>query len=287
MMAVYLKELRSYFTGILGWLFAAFLTLFAGIYTMVYALTNGSPDFELVISSITFIYMIGVPILTMRSVAEEKHSRTDQLLYALPVKLSHIVMGKYLALCTVLLLPVCVIGLYPLVIMQFGALNMKLIYTTLAAFFLLGAALMSVGLFISSLTESQVAAAVLTLVAMLILYFISSLATFVPNEGRASLIALCAVVAVFALILLALTRNALVALLVAAAGVGGLCAAYMASPDGFTGLFARIMGQLSLFDRFDVFANGILDLTGVVYFLSVSGVFLFLTVQSLEKRRWS
>lgn len=287
MMAVYLKELRSYFTGILGWLFAAFLTLFAGIYTMVYALTNGSPDFELVISSITFIYMIGVPILTMRSVAEEKHSRTDQLLYALPVKLSHIVMGKYLALCTVLLLPVCVIGLYPLVIMQFGALNMKLIYTTLAAFFLLGAALMSVGLFISSLTESQVAAAVLTLVAMLILYFISSLATFVPNEGRASLIALCAVVVVFALILLALTRNSLVALLVAAAGVGGLCAAYMASPDGFTGLFAKIMGQLSLFDRFDVFANGILDLTGVVYFLSVSGVFLFLTVQSLEKRRWS
>ena len=287
MMAVYLKELRSYFTGILGWLFAAFLTLFAGIYTMVYALTNGSPDFELVISSITFIYMIGVPILTMRSVAEEKHSRTDQLLYALPVKLSHIVMGKYLALCTVLLLPVCVIGLYPLIIMQFGALNLKLIYTTLAAFFLLGAALMSVGLFISSLTESQVAAAVLTLVAMLILYFISSLATFVPNEGRASLIALCAVVAVFALILLALTRNSLVALLVAAAGVGGLCAAYMASPDGFTGLFARIMGQLSLFDRFDVFANGILDLTGVVYFLSVSGVFLFLTVQSLEKRRWS
>lgn len=287
MMAVYLKELRSYFTGILGWLFAAFLTLFAGIYTMVYALTNGSPDFELVISSITFIYMIGVPILTMRSVAEEKHSRTDQLLYALPVKLSHIVMGKYLALCTVLLLPVCVIGLYPLFLAQFGALNMKLIYTTLAAFFLLGAALMSVGLFISSLTESQVAAAVLTLVAMLILYFISSLATFVPNEGRASLIALCAVVAVFALILLALTRNSLVALLVAAAGVGGLCAAYMASPDGFTGLFARIMGQLSLFDRFDVFANGILDLTGVVYFLSVSGVFLFLTVQSLEKRRWS
>ena len=287
MMAVYLKELRSYFTGILGWLFAAFLTLFAGIYTMVYALTNGSPDFELVISSITFIYMIGVPILTMRSVAEEKHSRTDQLLYALPVKLSHIVMGKYLALCTVLLLPVCVIGLYPLFLMQFGALNLKLIYTTLMAFFLLGAALLSVGLFISSLTESQVAAAVLTLVAMLILYFISSLATFVPNEGRASLIALCAVVAVFALILLALTRNSLVALLVAAAGVGGLCAAYMASPDGFTGLFARIMGQLSLFDRFDVFANGILDLTGVVYFLSVSGVFLFLTVQSLEKRRWS
>ena len=287
MTAVYLKELRSYFTGVLGWLFAAFLTLFAGIYTMVYSLTNGSPDFELVISSITFIYMIGVPILTMRSVAEEKHSRTDQLLYALPVKLSHIVMGKYLALCTVLLLPVCVIGLYPLFLMQFGALNLKIIYTTLLAFFLLGAALLSVGLFISSLTESQVAAAVLTLVAMLILYFISSLATFVPNEGRASLIALCAVVALFALILLALTRNSVVALLVAAAGTGGLCAAYMMSPTGFTGLFAKIMGQLSLFDRFDVFANGILDLTGVVYFLSVSGVFLFLTVQSLEKRRWS
>lgn len=287
MMAIYRKELRSYFTGVLGWLFAAFLLLFAGIYTMVYSLTNGSADFEYVISSITFIYMIGVPILTMRSLAEERHSRTDQLLYALPVKLSHIVLGKFLALCTVLLLPVCVVGLYPLVLMQFGALNMKLIYTTLLAFFLLGAALLSVGLFISSLTESQVAAAVLTLVAMLVLYFISALSTFVPSEGLASLIALCAAVLVFALILFALTRNSLVALVVAALGVGGLYAGYMASPASFSGLFARIMGNLSLFDRFDVFSGGVLDLTGVVYFLSVAGVFLFLTVQSLEKRRWS
>ncbi len=287
MMAIYRKELKSYFTGVLGWLFAAFLLLFAGIYTMVYSLTSGSADFEYVISSITFIYMIGVPILTMRSLAEERHSRTDQLLYALPVKLSHIVLGKYLALCTVLLLPVCVIGLYPLALMQFGALNLKLIYTTLLAFFLLGAALLSVGLFISSLTESQVAAAVLTLVAMLILYFISSLASFVPSEGMSSLIALCAAALGFALILFALTRNSLVALLVAALGVGGLYAAYMASPDRFAGLFARIMGNLSLFDRFDVFSGGVLDLTGVVYFLSVAGVCLFLTVQSLEKRRWS
>lgn len=287
MIAIYRKELKGYFTGVLGWLFAAFLLLFAGIYTMVFSLTNGSPNFEYVISSITFIYMIGVPILTMRSLAEERHSRTDQLLYALPVKLSHVVMGKYLALCTVLLLPVCVIGLYPLILMQFGALNLKLIYTTLLAFFLLGAALLSVGLFISSLTESQVAAAVLTLVAMLILYFISSLATFVPTEGVASLIALCAAVAVFALILFLLTRNSLISLLVAVIGVGGLYLAYSADPTAFTGLFADIMSSLSLFDRFDVFANGMLDLTGVVYFLSVAGVFLFLTVQSLEKRRWS
>lgn len=287
MIAIYRKELKGYFTGVLGWLFAAFLLLFAGIYTMVFSLTNGSPNFEYVISSITFIYMIGVPILTMRSLAEERHSRTDQLLYALPVKLSHVVMGKYLALCTVLLLPVCVIGLYPLILMQFGALNLKLIYTTLLAFFLLGAALLSVGLFISSLTESQVAAAVLTLVAMLILYFISSLATFVPTEGVSSLIALCAAVAVFALILFLLTRNSLISLLVAVIGVGGLYLAYSADPTAFTGLFADIMSSLSLFDRFDVFANGMLDLTGVVYFLSVAGVFLFLTVQSLEKRRWS
>ena len=287
MMAIYQKELKSYFTGVLGWLFAAFLLLFAGIYTMAFHLSNNYTQFEYVISNITFIYMIGVPILTMRSIAEERHSRTDQLLYALPVKLSHIVMGKYLALCTVLLVPVLIIGVYPLILSQFGTMNFKLIYSALLGFFLLGAALLSIGLFISSLMESQVGAAVLTLVAMLVLYFIGQLASFVPTDGRASLIALSISVAVFALILFLLTRNGLAAGIVLLGGVAGLYVGYMLAPEAFSGLFTDIMSQLSLFDRLDVFIDGVLDLTGVVYFLSIIVVCLFMTVQSLEKRRWS
>lgn len=287
MTAVFRRELKGYFTGVTGWLFAAFLLLFAGIYTMAFCLMGGSAEYERVIGSITFIYMIGVPVLTMRSLAEERHNHTDQLLYALPVRVSGIVMGKFLALCAVLLLPVCVVGAYPLILMQYGALNLRSVYTALLAFFLLGAALLAVGLFISSLTESQVAAAVLTLVSMLLLYFLSSLASFVPTDGFASLIALCAVVVAFALILYALTRTPLLALLTAAVGVGGLYAGYLYRPDAFTGLFAGIMSALSPFDRFDVFSTGVLDLNGVVFFLSVTAVFLFLTVQSLEKRRWS
>ena len=287
MMAIYQKELKSYFTGILGWLFAAFLLLFAGIYTMAYHLSNSYTEFEYVISAITFIYMIGVPVLTMRSIAEEKHSRTDQLLYALPVKLSHIVMGKFLALCTVLLVPVLIIGVYPLVLSQFGTMNFRLIYSALLGFFQLGAALLSVGLFISSVTESQVGAAVLTLVAMLVLYFIGQLAQFLPTDGFVSLVALCICVAVFALILFALSRNSLLAGILLVGGVGGLYMGYAVSPETFSGLFADIMQQLSLFDRLDVFIGGVFDLTGIVYFLSVIGVCLFLTVQSLEKRRWS
>ena len=287
MMAIYQKELKGYFTGILGWLFAAFLLLFAGIYTMAYHLSNNYTEFEYVISAITFIYMIGVPVLTMRSIAEEKQSRTDQLLYALPVKLSHIVMGKFLALCTVLLLPVLIIGVYPLVLSQFGTMNFKLIYSALFGFFLLGAALLSVGLFISSVMESPVGAAVLTLVAMLVLYFIGQLAQFLPTEGFVSLVALCICVAVFALILFALSRNSLLSGVVLVGGVGGLYLGYAMSPESYSGLFAEIMQQLSLFDRLDVFIGGVFDLTGIVYFLSVIGVCLFLTVQSLEKRRWS
>lgn len=287
MMAIYRKELKSYFTGMLGWLFSAFLLLFAGIYTLVFHLANNYTSFENVISSITFIYMIGVPILTMRSIAEEKHSRTDQLLYALPVKLSSIVMGKFLALCTVLLVPVAIMSTYPVILSQFGTMNFKLIYSAMLGFFLLGAALLSVGLFISSVMESQVGAAVLTLVAMLVLYFIGQLAAFVPTEAIGSLIALAVIVAIFALALFLLTRNGLVSAIVLAGGVGGLYGAYAINSSSFSGLFAEIMTQLSLFDRFDVFMGGVLDLTGVVYFLSVIGVMLFLTVQSLEKRRWS
>lgn len=286
-MAIFRKELKSYFSGMLGWLFSAFLLLFAGIYTMVYHLANNYTSFENVVAGITFIYMIAVPVLTMRSIAEEKHSRTDQLLYALPVKLSHIVMGKFLALCAVLLMPVAVIGTYPVILSQFGTMNFASIYTALLGFFLLGAALLSIGLFISSVTESQVSAAVLTLVTMMVLYFIGQLASFVPTESIASLIALCIAVAAAALVLFLLVRNWLVSGVVLLGGVGGLYGVYCLNSAAFSGLFAEIMTGLSLFDRFDVFVSGVLDLNGVVYFLSITGVMLFLTVQAMEKRRWS
>lgn len=223
----------------------------------------------------------------MRSVAEEKRQKTDQLLYSLPLRLSSVILGKYFAMLAVLALPVGILCLYPLILAQFGNVSFATAYESILGFYMLGATLIAIGLFISSVTESQVAAAVITLVAVLILYFMSGLASFVSTDSGASLMALCALVILFALILYFVAKNLIVSLLVGLLGVGGLYAWYCADASAFSGLFARIMNQLSVFDRFYTFVNGIFDLTAVVYYLSISCVFLFLSVQALEKRRWS
>ncbi len=287
MIAVFQKELNAYFKGVMGYLFTAFVLLFAGIYTMAYNLSGAYANFEYVLSAISFIYLICVPIVTMRSLAEERRSRTDQLLYALPIRLSGVVLGKYLAMVCVLAVPVCVMALYPLILSQFGAVSFPAAYGALLGFFLLGACLLSVGLLISALTESQVAAAVITLVTLLLLYFCSSLASFLPASGQANLVILCVFAAALAWLLYALSRNVPVAVLFGLAGIGGLLIWYSTDAAAFSGLVGDLVSHLSVFDRFDPFVDGIFDIGAVVYYLSIIGVLLFFTVQAMEKRRWS
>lgn len=287
MIAIYKREVGAYFKSILGYLFIAFMLVFAGIYTMVFNLSGYYANFEYTLESICFIYMIAVPILTMRSVAEEKRQKTDQLLYSLPMRLSDVVMGKYLALLTVLAVPCLIMGLYPLLLSQWGNVSMINAYSALLAFFLLGACLLAIGMFISSVTESQVAAAVITLVTLLILYYMNALSGYLSNDGAASLTALMVVLLVLCIVLYLMIKNLPVSCAVFVLGLGGLYIWYQSNPAAFTGLFASIIEKISLFDRFYTFVDGVFDLTNIVYFLSVIAVFLFLSVQALEKRRWN
>ena len=125
MTAIYERELRSYFNGMTAYVFVAFLLLFAGIYAMLYNLNNGYPNFEYVLQSMTIIFLIAIPILTMRVIAEERRQKTDQLLYALPVGMTRVVLGKYLALLTVVALPCAIMVLYPVLLSTFGAVSFR------------------------------------------------------------------------------------------------------------------------------------------------------------------
>ena len=287
MNAVFKREVSAYYNSVLGWLFAAFILLFAGIYTRAYNLSGYYSNFEYVLNAIGFIYLIAVPIITMRSVAEERRQKTDQLLYSLPITMTQVVLGKYLAMLVVLALPVAIMGLYPMILSQFGSVEFSTAYGALLGFFLMGSCLLSIGLFISSTAESQVIAAVITLVTMLVLFFMSGLASFVPSTSGASLVALCMLVLLFAVILQLLAKNAIITAVTGIAGIGVLVIAYMRNVDSFSGLFGNIMSHLSVFDRFDSFSDGVFDLSAIIYYLSITSVFLFLTVQAMEKRRWS
>ena len=190
MTAIYQRELRSYFHGMTGYVFIAFLLLFAGIYTMFYNLSSGYPNFEYVLQAMTIIFLIAIPILTMRVMAEERRQKTDQLLYTLPVGMTRVVLGKYLAMVTVVAAPCVVMAFYPLLLSTFGTVSFPTAYGALVGFFLLSAALSAIGLLISSITENQAVAAGLCFGVMLLLYFMTSLSSFVPSSAGASLGAL-------------------------------------------------------------------------------------------------
>ena len=122
---------------------------------------------------------------------------------------------------------------------------------------------------------------------MMLLYFMNDLSSFVADTALASLAALIVTVLILAGLVKLFTKNTAAAAIVAVVGCGGLIAGWVIVPERYEGLFDRIMGGLSVFERFYTFIDGVFDLTAALYFLSVIAVALFLTVQTMEKRRWS
>ena len=289
MIASYERELDSQLNGLTGYVYGALMLLFGGIYVMVYNL-EGSPDFTYVLYIMMFIFLIAIPLLTMRSVAEERHQKTDQLLYSLPLSMTKIVLGKYLALVTVMAMPLAVLCFYPLILNALaaaGSVSLKSAYGAMVGFFFLGLALTAIGLFVSSLMENVGLAAGACFMVMLLLYFLTPLSNYISSSAAASVIALGVLGLLFGLILWRLTKHRVFAIgfTVALEAVLGVC--YALWQDAFAGLFAGIVTQIAVFDRFDNFTYDIFDIRALVYFVTVAAVFLVLTVQSMERRRWA
>lgn len=235
MIAIYKRELRAYFNSFMGWLFVGVLLFFLGLYFTVYGLIYGYPQFAYVVSSTVMLFLICVPILTMRILAEERRNKTDQLILTAPVSVSGIVLGKFLALVTIFAIPAGISCIYPLILTKFGTVPLAQCYLAVLAFFLYGVASIAIGVLVSALTESQVIAAALG----------------------------------FAVLFLGYMMNAICSLLT----------------EG-----SLIVKILSLFDMYIPFVemlNGTLKLDSVIYYLSIVVLCLFLTVQLIQKRRYS
>ena len=287
MTAVLRHELALAYHSLTGYVFGAFLLIFTGIGAMLYNINASVANFEYVLHFISMIFILIIPILTMRVIAEEKRQKTDQLLSSLPISSTEIVTGKFFALGILFLIPVLIISLYPLLFSRFGEVYLPTAYGSLLAFFLMGLALISIGVFLSSLTESQGMAAGLSAAVMLFLYYSASLAESISATETGALIGLLVTAVLAGLLVRSLTRSDLAGLamtLILAAAVGGI---YILRRELLKNLLPDLLHRISPFERFTVFVNGVLDLTSLVYYLSLIVFFLFLTVQSLEKRRYS
>ena len=287
MSAVFRHELRSYFHSLTAYVFGAFLLAVVGLGSVLYNLQAAVINFEFVLSFASIIFVVIVPILTMRTLAEERRQRTDQLLYSLPITTTQVVLGKYFALLVVYLIPLAVVPLYPLLFSQFGEVYLPTSYGSLFAFFMMGAALLAVGMFLSSLTDNQGFAAGIGIAAILLNYYSVSLAEYTSSTAMGSLIALYVIALLLGVVIHNLTRNENLAYGVTLVLIAALSVAYFVNSSAFEGLLPDIMTKLSLFRQFNSFVNGAFDLTAIVYYVSVMGFFLFLSVQSLEKRRYN
>ncbi len=249
MLAIYKKELKSYFTSMTGYVFIAFFLCIIGIYYVAYNLGGALANFEYVLSATSFLFVLLVPILTMRIMAEEKKQKTDQL--------------------------------------QFGNVPLKTAYGSILGFLLLGSAYIAIGLFISSLTESQLVSAVVSFVVILITVLMSGIVEMLPKDSKSAWIIFSVILILICLITYAVMHNVTVSLSLGIIGEAALTIIYFLKPTLFDGLVVRFFNWFSVIERYDNFLMGMLDLSAVIYYISIVFLFLFLTVQSIKKSRWN
>ena len=288
MSAVYKRELLSYFNSMIGYVYVAIVMVFIGLYFMAYNLFQGYPYFAYTLANTIVIFTIATPILTMKSMAEERKSKTDQMLLTYPVSVVGIVMGKFLALMTVFAVPLLISCICPIIISIVGSGYMLVDYVAIFAFLCMGCVFVSIGMFISSLTESQIIAAVASFGILLVLFLWPSLLSYLPSSalGNGGIIIL--VVALISLVLYNISKNILVPIVMNVISVVGVAVWYFVDSGSMAGVLASALSGFSctkIYYNFAMYYS--FDLGGLLFFASLTALFLFLTVQSVQKRRWS
>lgn len=184
MRAIWKREWKACFQSVIGWLFLAATLAIYFLYFYVYNLSYGYPYISYSLNAIAFLFLVTIPVLTMRTLAEERHAKTDQLLLTAPVSIGKIILGKYFALASVFSVAMLVISLSPLLLGRFGTVPYAESYAAVLGFWLYGLVCIAIGLFVSSLTESQVIAAVLTFVFLFLGYMMGGITQIISSSGN-------------------------------------------------------------------------------------------------------
>ena len=288
MLAIYERELKSYFHSMTGCVFIAFLVMFTGIYFMAYNLNAGYPYFSYTLSGSLIVFLVGIPLLTMRSFSEERKTKTDQLLLTAPVSLTKVVLGKYFAMVTVLAVPNVIFCLFPLLIKLQGTAYLLVDYSSIAVFFLLGCVYLAIGMFMSSLTESQIIAFISTFGILLLLYLWDGILSFLPGSAFSGMIGILLILTLIVVYIYHMTKNWMLAAGIEAVGIAAALIVYFVKSSLYENLLTKLLGRLALADVFmNISSSTLVDVSGLLLYVSILIIFVFLTIQTIQKRRWS
>ncbi len=288
MRAVYLKELRSYFTTPLGYVFMAFMLVLFGIYFMLYGLIYQNSDYSYVLDAVTLLILFALPLLTMRMFSEEMKNKTDQLLFTSPIKIWKIVMGKYLAALTLFTLALVITMLQPIVLSALGgSVPIQKVAGGYIGFFLYGCCFTAIGMLISSMTENQLVAAIASIGVFMLIFLLDGIATMLPTSRAFALGAVIIVALIVAFLIYRAIRDIYVTSIVAVVCIGAAVLLFFFVPSVYDNLLVNVADWCSLVTRYSDFYTGVFDFSNVVFYASFTVFVVFLTMQVIEKRRWS
>ena len=288
MLAIYKRELKSYFQSMIGPVFVAFLIAFTGIYFLAYNMTAGYPYFSYTLTGSLMVFIVGIPLITMRSFSEERKNKTDQMLLTAPVSLWKVVFGKYFAMMTVIAVPNIIFCIFPLIIKSQGTAYLTVDYLSILVFFLLGCAYAAIGMFLSALTESQIIAFISTFGILLVLYLWDGILSMLPSSSVSGLVGVLILLTVATFYIWRMTDNVILSGGIELVGLIAGIVVYVVKSEVYENLLSNLLGKLAIANVFTgITSNNIVDITGIALYLSLIAVFVFLTVQAIQKRRWS
>ncbi len=287
MAAIFKREIKMYFSSMIGYVFISFFVLITAVYFSIQNILSMSPDFQYVFNSVIMMFLILAPILTMRLLSEEKKQKTEQMLLTSPVSVLDIVLGKYLAAMTVFLIALAITIIFPIILSFFGTLAVAQIVGSYIGFLLLGGSFIAVGLWISSVTDNQIISAVATFAAVFLLLMVETIVRAASGSQSFSLMFASIIALIIAFYFYYNTKNTEISITVFIVEAAALLILYFLKRSIFTGLAGKFAMMFAVLTRFNNFAMGIFDVSSVVYFISFITVFLYFTVRVIEKRRWS
>jgi len=279
--------MHTYFTTFAGYLFMAAILLVCGIYCFMYNFYYGYASFEQSINYVPFFFVFLIPVISAGVFTDEKRQKTEQLLYTLPYTSTQIVVGKYLALLSMLFIPLFVVGAYPLVMNMYGDVNLGSAYCNILIIFLLGAALLAICMFISSLTENIIVSAVVCFAINFVLYQMSNFEQALTESIKNSYLAFILIGIAFGIFIWFMTKNIYVAIIPTVIVV--IVCTLLKNLGGtlLAGKINLVMNSVAIFTRITYFMSGIFDLTAVVFYLSIVILFVLFTIFTFERKRWN
>ena len=287
MSAIIKKEMRAYFTSVAGYGFLTVLLFLTGLFFSVINIASLNPYYSGTLNQSTILFLILIPVLTMRLFAEESRQKTDQLLYTAPLTIAQIVVGKFAAAMLLFLIGIGVTMLYPVIMSVYGLIPTAETVGAFVGFILIGACYIAVGIFISSLTENQIIAAVATFAVLFLFIVLDALAATMPVSRSSSAVFLALIAAGISFALYRSTKSKLVAIILFVLFAAGGTAAYFMNNLLFDGVITKVMNWFSLLNRLSNFMAGVLSVSDIVYYVTFAFAFVFLTVNTIEKRRWA